>query len=55
MKNLQLTVGILNLADDAPPLAISTGGLNRGQQFGFDDRYYDSRGRTFYGNISYKF
>jgi iron complex outermembrane recepter protein len=54
-KNLQFTVGALNLFDEKPPLAISTGGANRGQQFGFDDRYYDSRGRTWYLNASYKF
>jgi iron complex outermembrane receptor protein len=55
MKNLQLTVGALNILDEKPPLSISSGGLNRGQQFGFDDRYYDSRGRTWYVNASYKF
>jgi iron complex outermembrane recepter protein len=54
-KDLSLTVGLLNVFDTPPPLAISTGGLNRGQQFGFDDRYYDSRGRTAYVNVSYKF
>jgi iron complex outermembrane receptor protein len=53
-KNLQFTVGALNLFDETPPLAISTGGGNRGQQFGYDDRYYDSRGRTFYLNASYR-
>lgn len=55
LKNLSLTVGLLNVFDQKPPLAISTGGLNRGQQFGYDDRYYDSRGRTAYINGSYKF
>jgi iron complex outermembrane recepter protein len=54
-KSVSLTAGVLNLFDTAPPLAISTGGNNRGQQFGFDDRYYDSRGRTLYVNGSYKF
>jgi iron complex outermembrane recepter protein len=54
-KNLQFTVGALNITDEKPPLAISTGGNNRGQQFGYDDRYYDSRGRTWYINGSYKF
>jgi iron complex outermembrane recepter protein len=54
-KNLQFTVGALNVFDEKPPLAISTGGNNRGQQFGYDDRYYDSRGRTVYMNASYKF
>lgn len=54
-KSLALTVGLLNVFDTKPPLSISSGGLNRGQQFGFDDRYYDSRGRTAYVNASYKF
>lgn len=54
-KDIMLTVGAINLFDTKPPLAVSTGGLNRGQQFGFDDRYYDSRGRTWYINGSYKF
>jgi iron complex outermembrane receptor protein len=55
MKNLQLTVGVLNVFDVEPPLSISTGGASRGQQFGYDDRYYDSRGRVAYFNASYKF
>jgi iron complex outermembrane recepter protein len=55
IKNLSLTVGLLNLFDKDPPLSISSGGLNRGQQFGYDDRYYDSRGRTLYFNASAKF
>lgn len=54
-KNLQFTAGVLNLFDETPPLAISTGGGNRGQQFGYDDRYYDSRGRTLYLNASFRF
>ena len=54
-KNLQLTVGILNLLNEDPPLSISSDGINRGQQIGYDDRYYDPRGRTIYGNLSYKF
>lgn len=54
-KDLSLTLGVLNALDVKPPLSISGGGLNRGQQFGFDDRYYDSRGRTIYANASYKF
>ncbi|MFZ4623789.1 MAG: TonB-dependent receptor plug domain-containing protein [Rhodoferax sp.] len=54
-KKWAVTAGVLNLTDKAPPLSISTGGLIRGQQFGYDDRYYDPRGRTFYLNASYKF
>jgi iron complex outermembrane receptor protein len=55
IKNLALTVGLLNVFDTKPPLSVSSGGVNRGQQFGFDDRYYDSRGRTAYINGSFKF
>lgn len=54
-KSWVLTGGVLNLTDKAPPLSISTGGSGRGQQFGYDDRYFDPRGRTLYVNVSYKF
>lgn len=50
-----VTAGVLNLLDTEPPFVASTGGVNRGQQFGYDDRYYDSRGRTLYVNASYSF
>ena len=53
--NLQLTLGVLNLFDEDPPLSLAEGGLNKGQMFGYDDRYYDSRGRTVYANLSFKF
>lgn len=55
IKSLSFTVGVLNVFDTKPPLSISSGGLDRGQQFGYDGRYYDSRGRTAYINGSYKF
>lgn len=54
-RSWAVTVGVLNVFDTDPPLSISNGGSNRGQQFGYDNRYYDSRGRTLYGNVSYKF
>ena len=54
-KSFALTVGLLNVFDTAPPLTLSTAGINKGQQFGYDDRYYDPRGRTLYLNASYKF
>jgi iron complex outermembrane receptor protein len=50
-----LTAGVLNLFDRNPPFVPSISGANRGQQFGYDDRYYDARGRTMYLNASYKF
>lgn len=55
VKSLALTVGLLNVFDTKPPLSISDGGTTRGQQVGYDDRYYDSRGRTAYVSASYKF
>ena len=54
-KDIYLTLGILNLFNQDPPFSLSTGGVNKGQQFGYDDRYYDPRGRTWYVNASYKF
>jgi iron complex outermembrane receptor protein len=54
-KKMALTLGALDVLNTAPPLSISTGGSNRGQQFGDVDRYYGPRGRTIYMNASYKF
>lgn len=54
-KDIAVTVGMLNVFDNDPPFTLSTGGINKGQQFGYDDRYYDPRGRTLYANFSYKF
>jgi iron complex outermembrane receptor protein len=54
-KNWSLTAGVLNLMDRSPPFVPSTSGANRGQQFGYDDRYYDARGRTLYVNGSFLF
>jgi iron complex outermembrane receptor protein len=49
-----LTLGALNVFDRAPPFVPSLS--HRGhQQFGYDDRYYDARGRTLYANASYRF
>jgi iron complex outermembrane receptor protein len=54
-KDIAVTFGVLNLFDTNPPFTLSTAGVNKGQQFGYDDRYYDPRGRTVYGSLSYKF
>lgn len=54
-KALSLTAGILNVLDKDPPLSLAEGGSGKGQQYGYDDRYYDSRGRTYYLNASYAF
>ncbi len=54
-KSLGLTFGVLNLFDRDPPFSLVTSGTNKGQQFGYDDRYYDPRGRTLYANLQYRF
>ncbi|MES2165388.1 MAG: TonB-dependent receptor [Pseudomonadota bacterium] len=53
IKNLTLTAGIKNLLDQDPPLSIRNSG--GGNQVGYDGRYTDPLGRTFYVNASYKF
>jgi iron complex outermembrane recepter protein len=54
-KTFSLTAGVLNLTDKAPPMSLAEGGLNKGQMFGYDDRYYDPRGRSYYANVTAKF
>jgi iron complex outermembrane receptor protein len=54
-KSIALTAGVLNLLNEAPPLTLTQGGSGKGQMFGYDDRYYDVRGRTFYLNGSLAF
>ena len=52
-KNIQMTFGIKNLFDKAPPLSLQTGG--GGNAVGYDGRYYDPTGRLFYLGGSYRF
>jgi iron complex outermembrane recepter protein len=52
-KSLTATLGVINIANTSPPLSITQNG--GGQMVGYDARYGDSRGRTIYGNLSYKF
>ncbi len=54
-KGWALTFGLLNVFDAPPPLSLAISGANRGQQMGYDDRYFDPRGRTFYANLSVSF
>lgn len=54
-KRVTLTAGVLNLFNEAPPLSLAEGGAGKGQMYGYDDRYYDVRGRTFYVNASFAF
>ena len=51
----QLTFGALNVFDRAPPRVVSNGGIDRNQNFGYDSRYYDPRGRVVYANLSVQF
>ncbi len=52
MKNLELTAGIVNLADKKPPLSLRNTGSH---QLGYDPRYASPVGRTYYLSASYKF
>lgn len=54
-KDITVTLGATNLLDAKPPLSISIGGVGRGQPFGYDDRYDDPRGRTWYASLGYAF
>ncbi len=54
-KSISLTVGMLNLFNKQPPFVLSQGGLNRGQEVGWDGRYYDPRGSTVYLNGTFSF
>ncbi|MFM8510380.1 MAG: TonB-dependent receptor domain-containing protein, partial [Betaproteobacteria bacterium] len=51
-KSLTLTAGLLNVFDKKPPLTLK---LDGGNMVGFDPRYHDGRGRTFYLSAGYKF
>jgi iron complex outermembrane recepter protein len=52
-KHIRLTAGVRNIADKAPPLSLQSGG--GGNQIGYDGRYYDPIGRTFYVRGDVKF
>ncbi len=52
-KAVNLTVGIKNLADKDPPLSLQNAG--GGNQAGYDGRYADPLGRTYYLRANYKF
>ncbi|MBB4841909.1 iron complex outermembrane receptor protein [Paucibacter oligotrophus] len=54
-RSITLVAGAKNLFDAAPPLTLATGGSGKSHAMGYDSRYYDPRGRTFYLNGSYAF
>ena len=51
-KNLQLVLGITNLADRDPPMSLR---INGSHQVGYDPRYASAVGRAYYLSASYKF
>lgn len=51
--NLSVMAGVNNLFDKAPALSLRGGGS--GHQVGYDPRYTDSYGRTYYIQADYKF
>ncbi len=51
--SLGLTLGVENVADREPPLSLRTGGA--GHQVGWDPRYADAFGRTYYVQANYSF
>ncbi|MEO7209135.1 MAG: TonB-dependent receptor [Steroidobacteraceae bacterium] len=53
VKSIRLTGGVKNIANKEPPLSLQTGG--GGNQVGYDGRYYDPIGRTFYARFDVKF
>jgi iron complex outermembrane receptor protein len=52
-RNLTLTAGVRNVLDQNPPFSVRIAG--GGNQQGYDGRYTDPLGRTFYVTGSYKF
>ena len=53
IKNLTVTAGVRNLLDEIPPMSIRNSG--GGNQVGYDGRYADPLGRTYYVTAQYKF
>jgi iron complex outermembrane receptor protein len=51
--SLDLTFGINNLFDEEPPLSLRSSGA--GHQVGWDPRYSDAYGLTFYAQAAYRF
>jgi len=51
--SLAMTLGITNLLDEEPPLSLRTSGA--GHQVGWDPRFTDAFGRTFYLQAEYAF
>ena len=54
VKNLELSFGVKNLLDHAPPLSLTNAGSNLYSQMGFAE-LYTSRGRFYYLSAKYAF
>ena len=52
-SNAGVALGVRNITDKAPPMSLQTGG--GGNQIGYDARYYDPTGRTWYLRANVKF
>jgi iron complex outermembrane recepter protein len=52
-KEWRATLGVINLFNKKPPLTITENA--GGQMVGYDARFYDSRDRTIYGSVNFKF
>ncbi|HEY5808150.1 MAG TPA: TonB-dependent receptor [Povalibacter sp.] len=48
---MDVTVGVLNLLDEEPPLSLTAANF----QIGYDARYYDPRDRVVFGKVGFKF
>lgn len=51
MDWMDVTVGVLNMFDEKPPLSLTTSNF----QIGYDARYYDPRDRVLFGKVLFKF
>jgi iron complex outermembrane receptor protein len=44
-STLQMSVGVINVFNTKPPMSLSGDGVFKGQMLGYDERYFDPRGR----------
>ena len=51
----QLTAGVLNVLDQAPPLSLALPGSGKAFQVGYDERFFDARGRTWVVGLQSRF
>lgn len=51
----QFTAGVLNVLDQAPPLSLALPGGGKAFQVGYDERFFDARGRTWVVGLQSRF